>query len=154
MDSFTEREENSNQTPTKWEKECEKKKLWIQNILLLKKLRQIKNVGSQKKFEKKIWFKFFRLQLSPGQMMHGQVSPWQLYPDNLLLKFGEDLISRRRDTGPQTLMWSVGRFLTIIIPLCGPTCKLTCKVELNQSWVRSWAECGKKCSKVPIRSLS
>ena len=62
--------------------------------------------------------------------MHGQMSPRQLYPvtDNLLLKFGEDLISRRRDTGPQTLRWSAGqtacRFQTIIMPDCGLTCKL------------------------------
>ena len=61
---------------------------------------------------------FFLFQLSPGQMMHGQMYPWQIYcvTDNLILEFGEDLISRRRDTGSQTLRWSVCRLASRPVP--------------------------------------
>ena len=51
---------------------------------------------------KQIWEKnsgqnLFLLQLSPGQIMHRQMYLWQLFPvtDNLLFKFGEDMMIRR-----------------------------------------------------------
>ena len=70
--------------------------------------------------------------------------PWQMHniltqnvgEDRLTRNMGGDrrtqntlysefnLISKRLDTGPQTLRWSAGRFQMIIMPLCGPTCKL------------------------------
>ena len=46
--------------------------------------------------------------------MHGQMSSRQLSPVtygliNLPMQFGEDLVSKKWDAGPQTLSWSGGR---------------------------------------------
>ena len=43
--------------------------------------------------------------LWPGQMLQGQMSPWQLLavtdgPTNLPMKFGKDLINNSWDSGP------------------------------------------------------
>ena len=54
----------------------------------------IKDIGSRKKIWKKNCPNFFWLQMSPGQMLHGQLSPVTYNPTNLLLNFGEDLISK------------------------------------------------------------
>ena len=62
------------------QKEFENKNIMdSKHFAVKKKLRQIKNVGSQNNLRKKSGSNFFWLQLSPGQMMHGQLTVVSCY---------------------------------------------------------------------------